>query len=335
MRCSAPADGSGPDDANLRSALRHVPVLPPLSNIKELVARVEQQAPAHSSADLDEIILDARYPDMPGELGYDEQEQEEKASFFEPISRTANSNVPSSPPRRTFRFAGLILGLVIVCGGALLVWQRTIPAGEDRSPFPTPTLEATEIEYSGIISFEGPEKSNGPKSEGLTPEADLRPADLSERGLEPPERDHARSQTTLDNSQLRESDEAADSVQQAKRESAEAPTLATESLRELIEAMIAADSAAIAPAQKDRAERPTLAKESLRALIATVAETKPKSKTTTPELVGRWATSPNACNSGGQRRGSLLTYISTRGARAGNTSCTFTTDEGRAGLPTR
>jgi hypothetical protein len=268
---------------------------------------------------------------MPGTLDWDEPKQEESTTFFEPISRTANSNVPSSPPHRTFRLASLMLGLAVLCGGALFAWQRTIPAGEDRSPFPTPTLEATEIEYSGIISFEGPEQSNGAKAEGLTPEAHLRPADLSESMLEPAEWDHARSETTLNTSHLRESDEAADSVQQTKRESEEVPTLATETLRELIEAMIAADSAAIVPAQKDRAELPTLAKESLRALIAAVTDTKPKSKTTTPGLVGRWATSPNACISGMQRRRSLLTYISTRGARAGNTICTFTRISRRAG----
>src|SRR5687768_7373141 len=118
MRWQVPAHGSGPYHSDLRTALRDVPVLPAPTNVTDLLARFGEEKVADES-DLAEIILDARYPDIPG--GFEaEKSRKDGKGFFEPISRAANSNVPQPAPYRPSRFPAVIVTLAILGGAALV-----------------------------------------------------------------------------------------------------------------------------------------------------------------------------------------------------------------------
>jgi hypothetical protein len=127
--------------------------------VEDLLARLDAQAVADVSADLAEIILDARYPDVPGQLVSFEQDRSNPANFFEPISLTANTNIPLPAPRRSYRLLGTMLALAMFCGAAPFAWQLTAPLDEPPSPLVTSAPAPAEIVYSGIVSFEGPEQS--------------------------------------------------------------------------------------------------------------------------------------------------------------------------------
>jgi len=280
VRGPAPAQCS--NDVDLRTALRHAPVLPAPATVEDLLARLDAQAVADESADLAEIILDAHYPDVPERTVAFEQAQRHSTNFFEPISRTANSNVPlPAPPRiyrshghrsRSYGFFRALLLLAMLCGVASFAWQWASPVEDPPSPLAasapdaeelvTPAPDSAEIEYSGIVDFEGPEPSSdipGPAAAGEQPHLSAEAQDPEPRTGEP----------SLD--------------------------------RESLQALVSASEEVAITRSADERQAP--------------------SRATGP--YGAWAASPSACSPRMQRRGHLLTRISQRGARAGNTVCAF------------
>jgi hypothetical protein len=165
-------------------------------------------------------------------------------------------------------------------------------------------IDPDEIEYSGIVSFEGHEVWNDPAHEvANTPtprepldQHHLPPVDQSESVLEmePPPADVIGANDADDGEMV----SSGDSPQ---------PEM-------------------VAPAGHPEqsngvgSEGVPLAREALRDLVGAVAEGE-QAKPSGP--YGIWAVSQNACSSKMQRRGHLIAYISPGGARAGDTSCTF------------
>jgi hypothetical protein len=309
MRGPAPAFDFDPEKADLRTALRHTPVLPAPATVEDLLARLNDRQVADASADLADIILDARYPDVPKRLlEFEKAPCTDSTSFFEPIHRTANSNIPLPAPRWGYRFIVVMLGLTLLSGLASFAWQPARPVGE-----PLPSMVTTaqdpaeaEIEYSGIISFEGPDvpidsADEVAKSPGEPqPEHHVRPVNPSESVpeiIEPPLTPKTIATRDRENVQL----------------ALDATSLPSE--------MMAAPSDPV-QRQGDGAVAGPLAKAVLRDLVGTTVDSE-REQTRPAGPYGTWAVSRNVCRSKMQRKGHLLTYITPKGGRAGNTSCTF------------
>jgi hypothetical protein len=158
MQFPTTAYSSDPDDEDLRTALRHVPILPAPTTIEDLLARVDQTM-SSGSADLAEIILDARYPDMPGGLDWSQQDRGRSSGFYEPIDSRVNSSFGQSAPRHAFRLLRLILVSAAVCGTMLVAWGITTSRREVPYPLVPHPSQASEIEYVGIVSFNEPERA--------------------------------------------------------------------------------------------------------------------------------------------------------------------------------
>jgi hypothetical protein len=308
MRGPAPAFDFDPEKADLRTALRHTPVLPAPTTVEDLLARLNDRKIADASADLAEIILDAHYPDVPKRLfEFEKTPRTDSTSFFEPIHRTANSNIPLPAPRWSYRFLIVMLGLVLLSGLASFAWQPARPVEEPLQSIVTtaPTPAEAEIEYSGIISFEGPDvpiasadevaKSPGePQREHY-----VQPVNPSETVAEMTEPPLTPTITPRDT----------ENVQLASR-----PTsLPSEMMPGRSDPVQAHSEGAVAM---------PLAKAVLRGLVDTIVDNE-REQTKPAGPYGTWAVSRNMCSSKMQRKGHLLTYITPRGARAGDTSCTF------------
>jgi hypothetical protein len=302
MRARAPESGFGPDEANLRTALRHTPVLPAPTTVEDLLVRLKNREIADASVDLADIILDARYPDVPERLSEVATPPSGSTSFFEPIHRTANSNIPLPAPRRSYRFVLVMLGLTLLSGLTALAWQLTRPIEGPSTLMAATALDPTEIEYSGIVSFEGPEVWIDSADKVVeSPREPLRPVDPSNNVLEIVE-------PTLPPADVIAAQDAEDSQMVSPRNSPQTEVVA--SARDLEESNV------------EGSEGVPLAKASLRDLVGAVVESE-SDQTKPAGPYGLWAVSRNACSSKMQRRGHLVASISPRGARAGDTSCTF------------
>jgi hypothetical protein len=306
MRGPAPAFDLDAEKADLRTALRHTPVLPAPATVEDLLARLNDRKIADASADLAEIILDAHYPDVPKRLfEFEKTPRTDPTSFFEPIHRTANSNIPLPAPRWSYRFLIVMLGLVFLSGLASFAWHSARPVDEPlQSIIPTASTPAeTEIEYSGILSFEGPDvpiasADEVTKSPGEPQrEHHVQPANPSDTLAEPPLTPETITTPATENAQL----------------ALRATSLPSE--------MMAVPGDPV-QAQGEGAVAMPPAKAVLRGLVDTMVDNE-REQIKPAGPYGTWAVSRNMCSSKMQRRGHLLTYITPMGARAGDTSCTF------------
>src|SRR5215212_4016089 len=91
IRRSEYIDSSG-EEVDLRAALRDVRILPPPAKVEDLLSRLDDKTVAITSGDLAEIILDARYPDLAGDLISSWAPRRDPGEFFEPLTRVANAN---------------------------------------------------------------------------------------------------------------------------------------------------------------------------------------------------------------------------------------------------
>jgi hypothetical protein len=310
MRWQVPAYGSGPEDIDLRTALRHLPVLPAPANVRELLARLGDETIEDESGDLADIILDARYPDIPGGLDSSEKDPRNSKDFFEPISRTANNNVPQPAPYRRSRLPAVIATLTIFGGAALIAWKVKTPPDEAQPPLVILAPPAAEIEYVGIVSFEGSEGSIDIAEDAGDPAAKQ-----TGQGVPTPSANPSGSVVEL--SEPRDLESAVGTASHAYVTQALVNTFSSRQSD-------TTDNAAASREEPEGADVPPQALEGLvsAAMEPTISSTGGvQPKPTGP--YGTWAASPNACTSKMRRRGYLLTHISPRGARAGDTTCTF------------
>ena len=315
MRWQAPAHGSGPNDTDLRTALQHVPILPAPASVEDLLARLNDETIADGSSDLADIILDARYPDVPELPASSEKPTGSSKDFFEPISRTANSNVPRPAPSLGSRLLGPTCGLAIFAAAALIAWNALTPPEPEPLPSPAPTAHPSEIEYVGIVSFEGPEEPADSAEEALDP---VEPA--SETHQDPatvlPNMAEGRRERPQPSSGTTESDEG---LETEGREALTASLHSPE--RDTRSAEPDTATSSVAPLRRE------LGSGSTEETLDGAAEAKPDNRPRGP--YGSWAASSKACTSRMQRRGHIIAYIYPRGARAGDTSCTFEKTEHR------
>ena len=120
IRSAAQEDAGHPD--NLRTALRHVPLLPPPANVEDLVGRLGGESEAHASADVAEIILDARHPDIPQErLWFSDLSRQ---NLFAEISAPANTNAPDRSRLPSFLLNALFVAGALVAAYLITTYVR-------------------------------------------------------------------------------------------------------------------------------------------------------------------------------------------------------------------
>ena len=127
MHCTAPAH-SACGDPDLRTALRHIPILPAPKTIDDLVARLDRRASGGSAA-LAQIVQDARSDNPVAEQGH-----RNVAGRAQSYSRMAIN--------KAVQLGSRCIGIIVTCMlfGAVLV---TTPLPGDRSLLITPTANAS------------------------------------------------------------------------------------------------------------------------------------------------------------------------------------------------
>jgi hypothetical protein len=90
MQCPTPHSSSR-YDAGLRTALQNIHILPPPQTIDDLISRLDHRT-AGASADLAQIILDARYPGVPGHQNWSAKGHRKEKGFCDRIWRIVKSN---------------------------------------------------------------------------------------------------------------------------------------------------------------------------------------------------------------------------------------------------
>jgi hypothetical protein len=146
-------------DADLRTALQHISILPVPTTIEDLLARLDQQAAA--SADLTEIVLDARYPYISSDCC--EQPVRDKTGLFDPILHTGNNDIVQRPARHNSRLLGV--GLFLVCCSVGLVVSSVTTVEENQSRLVSLDSHASRIEHPAAVSFGQSEEAPGKAEE--------------------------------------------------------------------------------------------------------------------------------------------------------------------------
>jgi hypothetical protein len=311
LRCTAPENDRGPDDADLRTALRNIPVLPAPANVEDLLARLDDETVADSSGDLAEIILDARYPDLPASAGWAEK-ADKRSNFFEPTSRTANTNVRPPAPSRASRLLDRLFSMAILGAAGLIAWNVLLTHETGLASLTAQPAPSSRMNSSGIAPAHAPEGQMRMPDAIQTPQVAAAAAPIDRPEERQPDPETPEPPVDMTGIGTIEAPAATQPRHSPEPDTSTNSPPGPQTLELVIDVPVTGELALAEPVSAG-AE-------------TTVNHPTPLARTNSPAGVpfaGIWAVSPGACTSKMQRKGHLLTYVNAQRARAGGTVCKF------------